>query len=192
MARRTSGPRSPGRSLKRNRSYAFAHTSASGSTSYVATARRRGLVGWRNVPSCSAARAAAKELSMDASCASRDISTASCWKFVLRSFEVGGGEGGIRITPGAKGGDKEKGDEHGARRGRRAVARYVFRLAQPRDVRCDGGRPRCVVAAAVVSPKVGRAGCRLEQQRLVLRVKQWRVSRVRVQSCGEIQRDMRG
>jgi len=80
-ARRTSGPRSPGRSLNRNRSYAFAQMSASGSTSYVATARKRGFVGCRSELSCSALPAAAKEFSIDASWASRDISTAS---FVLR------------------------------------------------------------------------------------------------------------
>jgi hypothetical protein len=83
---RTSGPRSPGRSLKRNRSYAFAHTSASGNTSYVETARKRGLVGCRSAPSSCEALAATKELSIDASCASRETSTTSC-RFVLQKLK---------------------------------------------------------------------------------------------------------
>lgn len=82
--KRTSGPRSPGRSLNRNKSYAFAHTSASGSTSYAATARKRGLVGWRSELSCSPLRAAANEFSMETICASRDMSTASFCKLDLR------------------------------------------------------------------------------------------------------------
>ncbi len=86
VVKRTSGPRSPGRSLNLNRSYAFAHTSASGSTSYVAAATRRGLVGCRRELSCSVVRAAPNEFSMEASCASRDISTASFWKFVLQEM----------------------------------------------------------------------------------------------------------
>lgn len=87
---------------------------------------------------------------------------------------------------GGGGGEEEGRDEDsqvggwGAGRGR-AVARNVLRLAQPRDVRGDGGSTSRVMA--VKSSEIEPAACRIEQQRLVFRVEQGQVSRVRVQSC---------
>jgi hypothetical protein len=52
----------------------------------VATACRHGLVRCRSELNCSELRAAANEFSMDASCASRDMSTTSFRKFILKKY----------------------------------------------------------------------------------------------------------
>ena len=82
--------------------------------------------------------------------------------------------------------DAQVGRGGGAHRRRRAVAGDIFRLAQPGDVRGDGGRAARIVVVgvpAVMSAKVGRHARWIEQQSLVLRVEQRQVSRIRVQGC---------
>ena len=116
---------------------------------------------------------------METICASRDMSTASFCKLDLREKEL------VRWMRE----DGGRRDEHvgGWDAGRsRAVARDVLRLAQPRDVRGDGGSTARV--KAVVSTEIEPAACRIEQQRLVFWIEQGRVSRVRVQSYDYRQR----
>ena len=69
--RLTSTARSPGRSEKRKRSYAFAQMSASGRTSNASTATSSGLVGCRSADK-SELSIAVKDASMSRSCAAPD------------------------------------------------------------------------------------------------------------------------